>query len=66
MIKKIRVVKVPEAGYLVIGDRTFSLGDELDISAPFLDPDEVRTLVKRDYIVFVGELPLPGAEEKAH
>lgn len=64
MIKAIRVVKVPEAGYLPIGDRTFSLGDEIKISSSILDPDEVRNLIKKDYIVFIVELSPPYAEQR--
>lgn len=61
MIKSIRVVKVPEAGYVVIGDRTLQLGDEIKIDSPILDPDEMLTLVKEDYIVFIGD-PYPPNE----
>lgn len=52
MIRAIRVVKVGQGGYLVIGKGTFSIGDEIDISHPSLNPEELRDLVKNDYVVF--------------
>ena len=64
MISGIRVVKVPNAGYLVIGDRTFSLGAEIKIDSSILDPDELKNLIKEDYIVFIGNPSLPDVEQR--
>lgn len=55
MTGKVRVVKVPECGYVVLKmgtyTGTFPLGKEVDVSK--CDEDEVNVLLKQGYIEWV-------------
>lgn len=59
MIKYVRVLKMPECGYLLIGDRTkkFSLREIVDVSKD--DQEDILNLIKDKFLEKVSEEEAP-------
>ncbi len=57
MKRKVRILKVPQCGYVVIGRGTYHEGQIVDASA--VDPEEVKNLLQDGYIEEIGERSLP-------
>lgn len=51
MTGKIRVIRVPECGYIVLGRGTYGIGNEVDVSKE--DEGEVNALVRNGYIEYI-------------
>lgn len=56
MKRKIRVVKVPESGYIPIGQiGTFHKNQMIEFDDSELDPEETQRLLEGEWIEFVDE-----------
>jgi hypothetical protein len=52
-MNKARVLRVPECGYVVIGDGTYSEEEVVDVSA--VDPGEIQQLEKEGFIEQISD-----------
>ena len=59
MKKYVRVLKMPECGYVVIGDRTqnYSVGEIVDVSED--DQEDILNLIKDEFLEEVSEEEAP-------
>lgn len=59
MKKYVRILKMPECGYVVIGDRTinYSVGDIIDVSED--DQEDILNLIKDKVLEEVSEEEVP-------
>lgn len=55
MKKYVRVLNMPECGYVVIGDRTmnYSIGDVVDVTED--DQDDIKNLIKDKFLEEIPE-----------
>lgn len=59
---KIRLLKVPPCGYVVIGRGTYPGGNIVDVSN--VDPEEVKDLLEKKYIEEYDDPPSPTPRAK--
>ncbi len=59
MKKYVRILKMPECGYVVIGDRTmnYSVGDIVDVSED--DQEDILNLIKDEVLEEISEEEAP-------